>query len=84
MSWAEKYGYSLLTMIAAGAIIGPNPGCSAGALFVLLAYKTADKYFHDSFFDENKKAIAQLKTEVTKLTTKQSQADLKSALSRNG
>jgi len=74
-----------LTVLLISIAIGPSPACSAAAFAVLLAYGIADKYFHDSFHDDNRKSIVQLKADYAKIKVKQDQSDLKSAFGgKNG
>lgn len=72
----------LIGAVCAGAVFGNNPASSAVVVFLLLAYSIADKYFHDSFHDENKKEITQLKADYSKIKSKQDQMDLKGAFER--
>ena len=70
---------SLVILLAVGSAIGPSPACSAAALLVCFAYTIAEKYFHDSYHDENKATIAQLKADYAKMKTKQDQIDARLA-----
>lgn len=74
--WLEQ---SLVTLMVVAVTIGPNPWPGAAGLLVLLAYRLGDRYFHDSFHDENKALIAKLSFDFQKLKSKQDQVDLKNA-----
>lgn len=78
-------GQSLVTALVVSVALGSNPGCSAAAILALLAFRVADKYFHDSFHDANHSEIGLLKAELEKVKSKQSQLELRGALggSRN-
>jgi len=65
--------------------IGESPFAAAVGLLVVLGYKIADRYFHDSFHDENKASIGKLTVELEKIRQKQSQYDLKATFGgKNG
>lgn len=70
---------ALVAIALLATTIGHNPACSVAALFALLAYWLAEKYFHASVYDEHKKELSVLKGDLEKLKAKQNLGDLKSA-----
>lgn len=68
---------TIALLIAIG--IGKNPWPSAIGLVSLYAFVIAERYFHDTFHDENKNAIIKLTAEMAKLKEKQERIDMKAA-----
>lgn len=67
----------LIFLLIVAVALGYNPWPSSVALFVFLSYRIADRYFHDSFHDENKATLTRLSTDVTKLKESQNRTDMK-------
>lgn len=76
---------ALRVALVVGSILGDNPWACAGVILTFSALRIADKYFHHSFFDENRKQLNELRAEFIKIKSKQDKDDLKSAFGgKNG
>lgn len=81
----SKYTNILVCALIIAVAIGYNPACSAAALAILFAYRIAEKYFHNTFFDQSRRELAQLRIDFTKVKEKQDKLDLKGAFGgKNG